>query len=82
MKNFWEKLNRPIFALAPMEDVTDTVFRRIVTKASRPDVFFTEFTSVDGLLSKKGYAQVAKRFIYTEENLLAVHTGSIAVVSQ
>ena len=35
-----------------MDDVTDTVFRQIVAVAARPDVFFTEFTNVDGLMSK------------------------------
>ncbi len=53
-------------ALAPMEDVTDTVFRRIVASTARPDVFFTEFTSVDGLASV-GRTEVIQRFRYTEE---------------
>ena len=52
--------------LAPMEDVTDTVFRRIVARAAKPDIFFTEFTSVDGLFSK-GRDAVIHRFDYTEE---------------
>ena len=52
--------------LAPMEDVTDTVFRRIVASCGRPDVFFTEFTSVDGLFSK-GYPYVAKRLEFTKD---------------
>lgn len=45
------KLPRPIFALAPMDDVTDTVFRQIVADCARPDLFFTEFVNVDGLQS-------------------------------
>ena len=48
---FWEKLNKPIFALAPMADVTDCAFRQIIAKYGKPDVFFTEFVSVDGLCS-------------------------------
>lgn len=51
MKNFWNSLNKPFFALAPMEDVTDAVFRQIVAKYGKPDVLFTEFVSVDGFLS-------------------------------
>lgn len=35
---------RPFISLAPMEAVTDTVFRRVVTQACPPDVFYTEFT--------------------------------------
>lgn len=49
MNNFWEKLPKPFFALAPMADVTDTAFRRIITKYGKPDVLWTEFVSADGL---------------------------------
>jgi len=35
-----------------MSDVTDPVFRRIITKYGKPDVFWTEFVSADGLVSK------------------------------
>lgn len=34
-----------------MDDVTDTVFRQIVTDCAKPDLFFTEFVNVDGLQS-------------------------------
>lgn len=34
----------PFFSLAPMEAVTDTVFRRVVEQAAGPDVYYTEFT--------------------------------------
>ncbi len=50
-KGFWDKLNKPIFALAPLYDVTDEAFRRIIAKYGKPDVFFTEFVSTDGLMS-------------------------------
>lgn len=40
----------PFTVMAPMDDVTDTVFRRVILKAGRPDVFFTEFTNADGLV--------------------------------
>ena len=48
---FLDKLPRPFFILAPMDDVTDTVFRQIVADLARPDLFFTEFVNVDGLQS-------------------------------
>lgn len=64
MKTFWQELPKPILALAPMEDVTDSVFRRIVASIARPTVFFTEFTSVDGLFSR-GREAVIHRFDYT-----------------
>lgn len=64
MSSFWNKLPKPIFSLAPMEDVTDTVFRQIIISCGRPDVFFTEFTNVDGL-SSQGHDVVARRLLFT-----------------
>src|SRR5689334_22787400 len=51
MRGFWKNLKRPFFALAPMADVTDAAFRRIITKYGKPDVLWTEFVSADGLCS-------------------------------
>lgn len=65
MKNIWQELPKPFFALAPMENVTDTVFRQIVVRCGKPDVLFTEFTNVDGLISK-GRDHVIHRLRYTE----------------
>jgi nifR3 family TIM-barrel protein len=48
---FWKKLKKPFFVLAPMADVTDCAFRRVIEKHGRPDVFWTEFVSADGLCS-------------------------------
>lgn len=44
-------LARPFFVLAPMDDVTDTVFRQMVAGTAAPDLYFTEFVNVDGLQS-------------------------------
>ena len=49
--NFWQQLKRPFFVLAPMDDVTDVVFRQLIAQICPPDVFFTEFVSTDGLQS-------------------------------
>lgn len=38
-------------ALAPMANVTDAVFRQMFMECGAPDVFWTEFVSVEGLLS-------------------------------
>lgn len=51
MKSFWDTLPVPFVALAPMDGITDPVFRQIVTQAGKPDVLFTEFVSADGLVS-------------------------------
>src|SRR5229473_6713189 len=66
MKNFWNELNKPIFILAPMEDVTDTVLRQVIARCGKPAVFFTEFTNVEGMFSK-GERLVNQRLRYTQE---------------
>ena len=48
-----------------MEDVTDTVFRRIVREVGAPDLFFTEFTSTDGLCTA-GRPRVIGRLRHTD----------------
>lgn len=64
--SFWNNLPRPFFVLAPMANVTDTVFRRMIARLGRPDVMFTEFVSCDGLMSA-GREQVLKDLRYTDE---------------
>ncbi len=56
-ESFWHKLKnpldgargKPIIVLAPMADVTDPAFRRVIAKYGKPDVLWTEFVSADGL---------------------------------
>lgn len=66
MNSFWNDLPKPFFILAPMDAVTDVVFRHVVAKAGRPDVFFTEFVSTDGYCSPKGRRSTAGRLAFTE----------------
>jgi len=68
MKNFWEKLNKPFFVLAPMLDVTDTAFRQIIAKYGKPDVFFTEFVACDGLCSEGGREKLIKNLLQFDES--------------
>ncbi|SFF64714.1 tRNA-dihydrouridine synthase [Halobacillus alkaliphilus] len=65
--NFWHELPRPFFVLAPMEAVTDVVFRHVVSEAARPDVFFTEFTNTDSYCHPKGKDSVRGRLTFTED---------------
>lgn len=65
--NFWRDLPRPFFVLAPMEDVTDVVFRHVVSKAGKPDVFFTEFTNTESYCHPEGLKSVRGRLIFTED---------------
>lgn len=51
MKTFWQKLPKPFFVLAPMANVTDAAFRKMIARYGKPDVMWTEFVSADGLMS-------------------------------
>ena len=50
-KNFWQKLKRPIFALAPMAGITDSAFRQICQE-NGADVVYSEMASVSALFFK------------------------------
>ncbi|MFD2307171.1 tRNA dihydrouridine synthase [Enterococcus termitis] len=65
--NFWTELPKPFFILAPMEDVTDVVFRHVVQRAGAPDVFFTEFTNSDSYCHPDGKDSVRGRLVFTED---------------
>ena len=67
MSNFWNELPKPFFALAPMEAVTDVIFRHIVARASRPDIFFTEFVNASSYYSPKGIASTRGRLAFTPD---------------
>lgn len=75
--NFWEKLKRPFFVLAPMADVTDLAQRQMLVKYGKPDVLYTEFVSCDGFLSK-GRAVLEKdlRYLENEHPLVAQFFGA------
>ncbi|HDF7356708.1 TPA: tRNA-dihydrouridine synthase [Staphylococcus aureus] len=66
-ENFWSELPRPFFILAPMEDVTDIVFRHVVSVAARPDVFFTEFTNTESFCHPEGIHSVRGRLTFSED---------------
>lgn len=71
MKGFWENLPKPFFVLAPLANVTDPAFRRIIAKYSRPagpHVFWTEFVSADGLVlaGEEGKAKLKRDLLFTE----------------
>ena len=50
-----------------MEDVTDIVFRHVVSEAARPDVFFTEFTNTDSFCHPEGIDSVRGRLTFSED---------------
>lgn len=75
-KGFWKKLKKPILVMAPMANVTDMAFRQIVASCGKPDVFWTEFVSVDGLCSM-GREKLIKdlRFSAKERPIVAQFFG-------
>lgn len=77
-KKLWNNLAKPILALAPMADVTDAAFRRMFAKYGKPDVMYTEFVSVDGLLSKgKQRLMVDLQFTEGERPIVAQVFGAV-----
>lgn len=85
---FWKKIiestgeengqKLPFFSLAPMEAVTDVVFRHVVSKAARPDVYYTEFTNSSSFASPKGIHSTRGRLTFTpdEQPIIAQIWGS------
>lgn len=69
--------DKPFFVLAPMDDVTDTVFRQIVGQCAAPDLYFTEFVNVDALQSKgRGAALPRLQFTEKERPIIAQLWGT------
>lgn len=70
MKFTWEKVKKPILALAPMEGYTDSAFRQLVKEYAPGVICFTEFTSADALkynskksIGKIGFKQIERPLI-------------------
>lgn len=56
-------LKKPFLVLAPMYDVTDTVFRQIISEIAPPDFTMSEFVNVDGLASE-GRKKLLPKIVY------------------
>jgi tRNA-dihydrouridine synthase len=77
--NFWQTLPSPFLVVAPMADVTDVAFRRMIATYSRhtradgsvggPDVMWTEFVAADGLVraTPAGKQKLMADLLYAEE---------------
>ncbi|HET8690462.1 MAG TPA: tRNA-dihydrouridine synthase [Candidatus Saccharimonadales bacterium] len=66
MESFWNGLDKPFFVLAPMEAVTDVIFRHVVKTAAAPDLFFTEFTNATGW-AHAGEPAIGGRLVKTDD---------------
>lgn len=64
MQSFWQKLEKPILGLSPMDGVTDAPFRYMVAKTGKPNVIFTEFVNVEGL--SRGATKLLNILLYSE----------------
>lgn len=79
--NFWQTLPKPFLTVAPMADVTDAAFRRMIAKYSRdegrqaepaaknPYVMWTEFVAADGLMraTPEGKEKLMADLKYSDE---------------
>jgi nifR3 family TIM-barrel protein len=83
--SFWQNIDGPIIALAPMEDVTDTVLRELLLGLTDPGclhVVMTEFVSTDGLLHKKGRKRVVHRLRVTASERQLLKEKGVKIVAQ
>ncbi|MCU4176387.1 tRNA dihydrouridine synthase [Carboxylicivirga sp. N1Y90] len=83
--NYWKNTNDSIWALAPMEDVTDTVFREVVLRLSKPGhihLLFSEFLSTDGFCHPIGREKVIHRFKINPEELALAREMNVKLVAQ
>lgn len=83
--SFWKKFNTPIIALAPMEDVTDTVLRELLLGLADPGalhVVMTEFVSTDGLVHPKARKRIIHRLRVTDEERKLLKEKNVRIVAQ
>ncbi|WP_439183732.1 tRNA dihydrouridine synthase [Carboxylicivirga taeanensis] len=83
--NYWKEGNGPFWALAPMEDVTDTVFREVVMRLSKPGnlhLLFSEFLSTDGFCHPVGKEKVVHRFHVNASELALAKRDNVKLVAQ
>jgi tRNA-dihydrouridine synthase len=81
MESFWNRLEKPFFVLAPMADVTDPAYRKLIAETGKPDVTWTEFVSADGLYHtrEKGVMEDADNPLVRD---LAFTEGERPIVAQ
>jgi nifR3 family TIM-barrel protein len=85
MKDFWQDLPKPLISLAPMEEVTDTVFREIVMSRTTPGalhVLYTEFANTDGLCHPIGREKVIHRLKINQSEKTLLKEKGIKLVAQ
>ncbi|GAB6089614.1 tRNA dihydrouridine synthase [Spirochaeta dissipatitropha] len=76
MQFSFSDLPRPFYALAPMEDVTDRVFRSLIADLAKPHIFYTEFISALALQAKRRTTMAALSFAKNEQPIIAQIWGT------
>ncbi|NQU41566.1 MAG: tRNA-dihydrouridine synthase [Lentisphaerae bacterium] len=85
MSSFWNTYDDPIIALAPMEDVTDTVLRELILGVADPTalhVVMTEFVSTDELVHPKRRQRAIHRLRVTEGERRLLKAKNVKIVAQ
>jgi len=85
MKSFWQQIEKPIVSLAPMEEVTDTVFREIVLSRMKPGnlhILYTEFVNTDGLCHPVGREKVIHRLQINDSERELLRKNNVKIVAQ
>jgi tRNA-dihydrouridine synthase len=75
MRGLWANIKKPVFVLAPMANVTDAAFRRVIAKYGKPDVMWTEFVSADGLV----YSEQSRKRLLID---LLYHESERPIIAQ
>ncbi len=73
--NFWEILEKPIFAMAPLSGITDSAFRR-VCKSFGADLVYSELASTTALVCNPGRTLELIHFEQTERPYIVQLFGS------
>lgn len=84
-ENFWNNIKGPIYILAPMEDVTDTVFREVVLSnccLGNLHVVFTEFVSVDSICASTEKDVFLGRLHISDKEKKLLKKNDIKIVAQ
>ncbi len=85
MNTFWQQIEKPIVSLAPMEEVTDTVFREIVLSRMKPGnlhILYTEFANTDGLCHPVGREKVIHRLQINDTERKLLKKNNVKIVAQ
>lgn len=85
MSTFWQQIDKPLISLAPMEEVTDTVFREIVLTQTVPGnlhVVYSEFANTDGLCHPIGREKVIHRLQVSDSERKLLKEKNVKLVAQ